>query len=263
MGMMVAGLVTSAPAAQAVPLSKTINNTQNQYVVVARNWCDGTISHIDREEPPCGWGDEQKVLAPGEDTPDLQDWDAVRVDAGSITGWDFYDIPNGWTSYQANRQGKTSRWLRIQDDQTVRVTSVNRGIKIRNYSSGLCLAAHAGVGERPVVQTSCDSPQNVRFDQYWQIVPVNQAEHKYRIRSTSLLLCVATRGLGESTAIATTCNTGTNWPDQIWTTQQVSGVNANRFVNNNSNLCLVARGNSIESQALQSTCGNWADQYWQ
>jgi hypothetical protein len=260
-GVMVAGLLTSVPVARAVPLSKTINNTTNQYVVVARNWC-GNTTHLDREEPPCGWGDEQKVLAPGEDTPSLQDWDTVRVDAGSITGWDLYTTPDGWTSYQENRQGKTSRWLKIQDHQTVRVTSVNRGIKIRNHNSGLCLAAHAGAGERPVVQTTCDSPQQVRFDQYWQIVPVNQAEQKYRIRSTSLLLCVATRGVGESAAVATTCNTGTNWPDQIWTAQTVSGVNANRFINDNSNLCLAARGDSSESPVLQSTCGNWADQYW-
>lgn len=261
MGATAAGLVTSVPAAQAFPLSRTINNTPNQYVVVAKNWC-GTATYLDQEQPPCGWGDEQRVLAPGQGTPTLEDWDAVRVDSGSITAWDLYTFPDGDTSWQENRRGKTSRWLRMHDNQTLKVKSVFRGIKLRNHNSGLCLAAHAGAGERPVVQTSCDTPGQVRFDQYWELVTVNQAQHKYRLRSTALQLCVATRGSGESAAVATTCNTGTGWPDQIWTTQAVSGVAADRFINNSSNLCLVARGNSIESQALQSTCGNWADQYW-
>ena len=48
---------------------------------------------------------------------------------------------------------------------------------------------------------------------------------------------------------------------QIWTPQAVPAAQADRFVNNYSNLCLVARG-TAESQLLQSTCGNWADQYW-
>jgi hypothetical protein len=135
------------------------------------------------------------------------------------------------------------------------------GFHIHNRNSSLCLAARAGVGERPVVQTTCDNPSQIWNDQYWELVNVNQDQHRYRIRSTLLNLCIATRGSGETRAVATTCGSGSDWPDQIWTISYDPAFNADKYTNNNSGLCLVARGRG-ESQAVQSDCGQFPDQRW-
>jgi hypothetical protein len=138
------------------------------------------------------------------------------------------------------------------------------GVHIRNINSDLCLAARAGWGERPVVQTTCDYHVGTYWpDQYWEYIPVAaDPVHTYRIRNTYLNLCIAARGSGEAAAVATTCGRGHEWPDQIWRPEHVSTWNADRLQNTASSNCLAARGHG-ESRAVATTCGyGWPDQHW-
>jgi hypothetical protein len=149
---------------------------------------------------------------------------------------------------------------------TVRAGVVNPaawGIQIRNANSGLCLAARAGSGERPVIQTTCDYTVGAYWpDQYWLLLDVDQDSHNHRIYSTYLGLCIAARGSGEVGAVATTCGSGSAWPDQIWHFEFVPRWQADRFQNRNSGNCLAARG-SGESRAIATTCNYvYPDQHW-
>ncbi|WP_037269047.1 RICIN domain-containing protein [Kibdelosporangium aridum] len=261
-----AGMLFASPAAQAFPRSETENKTSDEYVLIAEDWCRDDERKA-QEEPPCGAGSTTRRLPPGTGTPALEDWDGVRVDAGSVMKYELLTVtptvPPQFvtTQHEVDRRGIGSLWIRVHDNQTVRVTSVQRGIQLRNVNSGLCMSSPAGPGERPAMQRYCVSPSYLAPEQRWQLVPIAPGERKYRLRNNYLGLCLATRGFGESLAVLTTCSSGTTWPDQIWTPQAVPSAQADRFVNNHSNLCLVARG-TAESQLLQSTCGNWADQFW-
>ncbi|MFD4638109.1 RICIN domain-containing protein [Lentzea sp. NPDC058436] len=261
-----AGVLLASPAAQAFPRSETVNSTSDEHVLIAVDWC-GDDERKNQEAPPCGTGSTTRRLPPGNGTPALEDWDGVRVDAGSVMRYELLtvtvSVPPQYirTQHEVDRRGVTSQWIRIHDNQTVTVQSVQRGLVLRNVNSGLCMSSSLGAGERPATQRFCASPAYLAPEQRWQLVPIASGERRYRIRNTLLGLCLATRGFGESLAVMTTCSTGTTWPDQIWTPQAVPSAQADRFVNTYSNLCLVARGTG-ESQLLQSTCGNWADQYW-
>lgn len=140
-------------------------------------------------------------------------------------------------------------------------TASAAGFRIFNDNSGECLVARAGSGERPVVQTDCGVD---RSDQHWQLVSIDPANLWYRIRSADLGLCITTRAGVETKAVATTCNPGStlaDWPDQIW--QYQFDGNSYRLQNRASGLYLVARGQQVESQAVQTwSCPTCADQYW-
>lgn len=258
------GVLLAAPAAQAFPHSETVNSTSDEYVLVAQSWC-GDDERKNQEEPPCGAGKTTRRLSPGEATANSQDWDGVRVDAGSVMRYELLTVTILGefirTQHEVDRRGHVSHWIRIHGNQTVTVQSVQRGLVLRNVNSGLCMSSSLGAGERPAMQRFCASPAYLAPEQRLHLYPIAPGERRYRIRNNLLGLCLATRGFGESLAVMTTCSTGTTWPDQIWTPQAVAGAQADRFVNTYSNLCLVARGTG-ESQLLQSTCGNWADQYW-
>lgn len=135
---------------------------------------------------------------------------------------------------------------------------------VRNVNSGLCLTARFGSGERPVVQTTCDFTVGDFWpDQYWN---VNDTGPSAIIR-TNQPLCVATRGAGESAAVATTCG---GYPDAQWIALFPPGPQRLwQFQNVNSKLCLAARG-SGESRVVQTTCDftqpglpYWPDQHWE
>ena len=134
---------------------------------------------------------------------------------------------------------------------------------IQNTSSGLCMTARFGSGERPVVQTTCDFTVGAFWpDQYWNL----NNEGVFAISRTNQPLCVAARGTGESGAVATTCG---GYRDAQWIgLYKLGSPEILQFQNVNSGLCLAARG-SGESRVVQTTCdftqqGNpyWADQHW-
>src|SRR5688572_8711428 len=88
-----------------------------------------------------------------------------------------------------------------------------RDLALRVLSSGMCLVARAGWGERPVVQVPC---QNFS-DQDWVLEYIGSFgadyEGQVRIRNRDRGLCLVTRGSGESKAVVTTCG---YYPDQLW-----------------------------------------------
>lgn len=133
---------------------------------------------------------------------------------------------------------------------------------IRNTNSYLCLAARAGSGERPAVQTTCDFTVGAYWaDQYWELVPATATT--WHLYSPHLGLCLVARGSGETAVVATTCG---SWADQRWYWLENDSNGTYQFLNANSGNCLTARG-SGESAAVATTCdwrvgAYWADQHW-
>ncbi|MFC5833751.1 RICIN domain-containing protein [Nonomuraea insulae] len=136
--------------------------------------------------------------------------------------------------------------------------------RIRNQNSGLCLAARAGTGERPAIQTTCDYQVGRDWpDQHWTLEKVVSGTDIYRLRNQELNLCLAARGSGEVQAIATTCDrdTGHEWRDQHWI-YLYDGATGHRWQNRASLNCLAARGTG-QSPAITTTCNaDWVDQHW-
>ncbi|MEV7684117.1 hypothetical protein AB0O64_37110 [Streptomyces sp. NPDC088341] len=112
-GVAVAALIStvlmSSPA-QAGPqcdwtgCSETIN--QSAYsVYVARDWCDGVGAC---SGSPTDW------LAPGERTPDGQDWDTFRVDPG----WCYrVNFNPGLTRTYDRRGSSTGLWVKVSNPE--------------------------------------------------------------------------------------------------------------------------------------------------
>ncbi|WIM99600.1 ricin-type beta-trefoil lectin domain protein [Actinoplanes oblitus] len=129
-----------------------------------------------------------------------------------------------------------------------------------NVNSGLCMAARAGSGERPVIQTTCDYNHHDEYwpDQYW----ILKTDETTPVESSLLHLCVAARGTHETAAVATTCGF---WPDQQWAKGRPPGPVTPWFrMSNGAGLCLAARGYA-ESRVVATTCGfgdDWPDQQW-
>ncbi|MBB5803671.1 hypothetical protein F4560_003439 [Saccharothrix ecbatanensis] len=139
------------------------------------------------------------------------------------------------------------------------------GYHLRNVSSNLCLAARAGSGERPVVQTTCDYNADAYWpDQYWLLLPVDEANEYWRIYNTSLRLCVVARNYVESSTVGTVCGTQGTWQyvDGIWHREFSDKFDAHRYVNHKTGLCLTARGDA-EIRAFATACDSGAaDQHW-
>jgi hypothetical protein len=137
--------------------------------------------------------------------------------------------------------------------------------RIHNAASGLCLAARAGTGERPAIQTTCDNEVGKDWpDQHWTLEKVVSGTDIYRLRNLGLNLCLAARGSGEAQAFATTCDrdSGHVWQDQHWIYLYDAKRNASRWQNRATGNCLAARG-LTESPAIATTCdSDWLDQYW-
>ena len=143
-------------------------------------------------------------------------------------------------------------------------TAQPRDLALRVLSSGMCLVARAGWGERPVVQVPC---QNYS-DQDWVLeylgVIGDGVEGQVRIRNVDRNLCLVTRGSGESKAVATTCG---YFADQLWWVLRDPLTGYYSLMNSNSvsgtPMCLVVRTANPETQAVQSPCNRrYADQLW-
>jgi hypothetical protein len=83
--------------------SETHNHSQYG-VTVGRNWGN----------PPS----PTMIIWPWEDTPDNEDWDAFRVDAGWCyhVGWFFYGIYITDKTY--DQRGKGDLWVQVHNDET-------------------------------------------------------------------------------------------------------------------------------------------------
>jgi hypothetical protein len=127
------------------------------------------------------------------------------------------------------------------------------GFHLHKEASNWCLVARAGAGERPVEQTPCASfsDQDWTFDRVFKY-----GQWFNQIRNIDRGMCLVTRGDWETPAVVTTCNEA--FDDQLWRATPYVGE-VFQFKNVNSGLCLVARG---ASQATQTTCANFTDQFW-
>jgi hypothetical protein len=127
------------------------------------------------------------------------------------------------------------------------------GFRLHKEASNLCLVARVGPGERPVEQAQCAnfSDQNWTFDRVFK-----HGEWLNQIRNLDRNMCLVTRGNGETPAVVAACNSA--FDDQLWRSTPFVGE-VFRIQNRNSGLCLVARGTS---QATQTTCSNFTDQFW-
>ncbi|MCP2357452.1 hypothetical protein HD597_004472 [Nonomuraea thailandensis] len=137
--------------------------------------------------------------------------------------------------------------------------------RIRNRNSRLCLAARAGTGERPAIQTTCDFEAGRYWpDQHWTLERVVTGTEIYRLRNVALNLCLSARGSGETQAFATACDRdrGQEWRDQHWIYLFDAGHGTHRWQNRASGNCLAARGTG-QSPAIATTCNrDWLDQHW-
>jgi Ricin-type beta-trefoil lectin domain len=132
----------------------------------------------------------------------------------------------------------------------------------RNLNSLLCMAARAGSGERPVVQTTCDFTVPAYWaDQHWSL-PGGFLQ-RTQIKNVALGLCLVARGSGETAVVATGCGP---YGDQYWYAMWDANTATYQYLNGNSGLCLAARG-SGESRVIVTTCDYavgqfWRDQHW-
>lgn len=124
---------------------------------------------------------------------------------------------------------------------------------LMNNNSRLCLVSRHGA-EGPIEQTTCDSGYP---DQVWERRPITAGSSTFQLRNVNSGLCLLARGRGESAATVSQCNK--NFSDQLWWADGVAHMEYDWYHNVNSGLCLVARGTS---NAIQTTCGNYADQLW-
>lgn len=114
------GTVTPLGSSCWTGLCSQINNKSHTWVYLARDWC-GSDSYKYQDEPPCGWGSVTRYLYAGEITPQFEDWDSFRVDAG----WRYYytvyfrGCPC-WSSRSVDRRGSaTPAWVRVRDNEVV------------------------------------------------------------------------------------------------------------------------------------------------
>jgi hypothetical protein len=125
-----------------------------------------------------------------------------------------------------------------------------------NSSSALCLTSRAGSGERPVVQTTCDTTVPAYWaDQHWLVVGGATLTH---IKNVATGLCLVARGSGETKVVATGCG---DWGDQLWRLVYHNPTGTFKLQNNNSGLCMAARGFG-ESPVVVTTCDSTVYQYW-
>jgi hypothetical protein len=130
-----------------------------------------------------------------------------------------------------------------------------------NSSSVLCMTSRAGNGERPVVQTTCDTTVPTFWaDQHWLVVGGNALT---QIKNVATGLCLVARGSGEAQAVATGCGPAA---DQWWWPVYHYPTGTYKLQNKNSGLCLAARGYG-ESPVIATTCDSsvnryWPDQHW-
>lgn len=254
--------VAVAPAASAGPnctnlevteLCSTTTNNTGRDVGTARDFCGP-----DGNGGPCA-GSQFGVLHPGDHTPAHQDWDAFFVPSNCVFRG------NVDRAFQADVSfvifpSANGTWQHVHNDENYQINEitcdqpVDPAVRIRSANSGLCLVARNAAGENPVVQVGCAG----FVDQKWQLL--GNGGDLVQIFNRNSLKCVATRGFGESPAVATTC--GAQWADQLWHFEFDADWGAYRFRNVNSGLCLVVRGGAAETRAVQSTCGPWADQRW-
>lgn len=131
--------------------------------------------------------------------------------------------------------------------------TVLAGVHLHKEASNQCLVARVGAGERPVQQTPCAGFS----DQDWDFFAVfKNGEWVNQIHNIDRNLCLVTRGVVETPAVVTTCNTA--FDDQLWRAFFFTD-GTYRFQNVNSGLCLVARNTA---QATQTTCAGFTDQFW-
>ena len=100
-------LVASQPASAGGSCTfgcSETHNTSGLSVLAGRNWGD-----------PYG---QTLWIAPGGKTPQKQDWDAFRVDAGWCYHvlWYTYGVPDHWTNY--NQIGRGEAWIQVHNHQT-------------------------------------------------------------------------------------------------------------------------------------------------
>lgn len=123
-----------------------------------------------------------------------------------------------------------------------------------NYNSGYCLATSLSPNEQPVVQTNCGSQAGD-----WDIYDEG-GNHQEIQSSWGNYKCVTARGSSESPAVATGC---APWfDDQLWRVNHDYTNDVYQFQNVKSGLCLAVRGKTSGTQAIQTTCGPWGDQWW-
>jgi hypothetical protein len=122
----------------AVPMGSTcrsglcsqIENSSQYWVYLARDWC-GTANYIYNNTPPCGPSGTQhptRYLDPNVTTPQFQDWDSFRVDAGWKYNYTVYF--RGcicWSNRSVDRRGSsTAAWVRVHDNEVAVITSQTR-----------------------------------------------------------------------------------------------------------------------------------------
>jgi hypothetical protein len=97
------------------PLCSEIQNRSGLGVFIARNWCDCCGA--------CPSGNEFRWLGSPADTPDSEDWDTFRVDAGWCYKFRMYG-PDGviFKTHTIDRRGLGAVWVKVLDVQTARVT---------------------------------------------------------------------------------------------------------------------------------------------
>jgi len=111
----IVGPAPSASAGGSCTLGCSETHNHSQYsVTVGRNWSSSPSP--------------TKVLAPGESTPDKQDWDAFRVDGGWCyhVGWRVYGVYVNDKVY--DRRGKGQQWIQVHNDESAIIykqTTVN------------------------------------------------------------------------------------------------------------------------------------------
>ncbi|MFF0448888.1 hypothetical protein ACFYT4_21180 [Streptomyces sp. NPDC004609] len=112
--------------------SGTANDTA-QPVLVARNWCVGGTSTGDTTTttPVCSSGgvaQEQRWIGGSHRTPQSEDWDTFRVDAGWCYTVEF-DGYFWWTDFTRtyNRTSASAVWVKVSNDYTAHIKKQDHG----------------------------------------------------------------------------------------------------------------------------------------
>jgi len=121
-------IVTPQGASCFLGCSETAN--QSAYsVYTARNWCVGASPWAGNTMPSCSDGNVAQQflwIAPYTGrTPDGQDWDGFRVDAGWCYHVVLFSWPGPWRSdFQYDRRGmSTGLWVHVHNNELAYVTS--------------------------------------------------------------------------------------------------------------------------------------------
>jgi hypothetical protein len=98
-------------------------NASSRSIVVLKTWCwPGDEEHAKRYRP-CS---QTLSLAPGQRTPAQEDWDGFRAEHDCVTKYDIHKKYYWWfpSRRTQDRRGLGDQWVKVSDDESAIVTSV-------------------------------------------------------------------------------------------------------------------------------------------